>query len=88
MEIDINVLPSQRRILAGQQLAKWKTSAKLIYPKINDKIIAIEKRITIDNRNSKIESIIDNKEFIEQKIESDLEYLRLVKIKIVPLRRT
>jgi len=61
--------------------------AKRVYAKpfFQDEIEEVKKRLKIDNRDSKIEAIIEDKEFIEQKLEDDAEYKKLTHIEVKPL---
>lgn len=66
--------------------------AKRIYLGVNVGIFATEEeldsvrnRITTDNRDGKIESIINGIDFTEKKLEEDEEYKKLIKKGVVPL---
>ncbi len=66
-----------------------KVSSKLLS---NDSIFAskeqieeVEKRIQSENREGKIESIVEGKEFVEKKLEDDEEYQRLKNKGVQPL---
>ena len=50
-----------------------------------DEINEVKSRVTRDNRDGKIESILDDKPFIEKKIEDDPEYKDLMKKGTSPL---
>lgn len=50
-----------------------------------DEINEVKSRVTRDNRDGKIESILDDKPFTEQKIEEDPEYKDLMKKGTSPL---
>lgn len=43
-----------------------------------DKVKEIESRIKVENRDGKIESVLDNKDFEENKLEDDPEYKKLL----------
>lgn len=50
-----------------------------------EELDAVRNRITTDNRDGKIESIINGIDFTERKLEEDEEYKRLIKKGVVPL---
>ena len=70
-EIDFDKLPKAKRIYA---------------PFYNqDKINSIKSRLLSDNREGKIDSILNDTPFNEIKLEDDEEYKKETKIKVSPL---
>lgn len=50
-----------------------------------DEINSVKNRLKQENRDGKIESILDNKEFEEKKIEDDIEYKKLISKGVKPM---
>ena len=67
-----------------------RVAAKTIGPDIGgfaskEEIDSVKNRITQENRDGKIESIIDDKLFTEKKLEEDQEYKDLMKRSVTPM---
>lgn len=78
-EFDNILFPVVKRIAArqiGLDLSGFATQ---------DEINEVKSRVTRDNRDGKIESILDDKPFTEQKLEDDPEYKDLMKKGTQPL---
>ena len=50
-----------------------------------EEIEEVKNRIQSENRDGKIESIIEDKEFVEKKLEDDPEYKELIKKGVTPM---
>jgi hypothetical protein len=50
-----------------------------------EEIDSVKNRITQENRDGKIESIIDDKPFTEKKLEEDQEYKELMRKEVTPM---
>jgi len=66
-----------------------KVSSKLISNDLifasKEEIDAVKSRVQSDNRDGKIEAIIEDKEFTEKKLEDDEEYKELMKKGVTPM---
>lgn len=75
-----SLLPIAMKVAArtiSQELVSVQPLGALGIP--SDKVGEIEKRLEQENREGKIDSVIDNKNFKEKTLEDDKEYKRLVK---------
>ena len=87
-----NTLPSERTTSDFPSLLPiaMRVAAKTIGQDIGgfaskEEINSVKNRITQENRDGKIESIIDDKPFTEKKLEEDQEYKDLMKRSVTPM---
>jgi len=50
-----------------------------------EEVDKVKNRIKVDNRNGKIDAVLEDKEFVEKKIEDDEEYKKLMKKDVTPI---
>lgn len=50
-----------------------------------EEINEVKNRIQIDNRDGKIDAVLEDKEFVEKKLEDDEEYKKLMKKGVTPI---
>ena len=75
---DFSLLPIAMRVAA-------KTIAMDLCFASKEEIDAVKSRVQSDNRDGKIESIIEGGEFTEKKLEDDEEYKKLMKKGVTPM---
>jgi len=87
-----NTLPSERTTSDFPSLLPiaMRVAAKTIGQDIGgfaskEEINSVKNRITQENRDGKIESIIDDKPFTEKKLEEDQEYKELMRKGVTPM---
>jgi hypothetical protein len=73
-----NILPIAMRVAT-------KTLSSDLHFATKEEIEEVEKRIISENRDGKIESIIDDKEFKEKRLEDDEEYKKLMNKGVKPM---
>jgi DNA-binding TFAR19-related protein (PDSD5 family) len=73
-----SILPMVMRVAA-------KTLSSDLHFATKEEIEEVEKRIISENRDGKIESIIDDKEFKEKRLEDDEEYKKLMNKGVKPM---
>jgi hypothetical protein len=61
-------------------------SSELLFAS-KEEIKEVEDRIKVENRNNKIEAVIEGKEYKEKTLEDDSEYIELSKKGVKPLSR-
>jgi hypothetical protein len=75
---------NQSILPVAMKIAAKKISNDLIFaPK--EEIDAVKSRVKSENRNGKIDSIIEGVEFVEKKLEDDPEYKELMKRGVTPM---
>ena len=64
-----------------------KTIANELIFATKEEIKEIEDKVKIENRNNKIDSIVEGKKYVEKKIEDDKEYKKLMKKGVTPMKK-
>jgi hypothetical protein len=52
---------------------------------VKRKLDEVKNRIQVDNRDGKIDAVLEDKEFVEKKLEDDEEYKKLMKKGVKPM---
>ena len=71
-EFDNIIFPMVKRVFA-------KTMADNLFFASDEEINAVKNKIKIENRENKISSILEDKKYVEKKLEDDPEYQKLKK---------